>query len=102
MHKQNVPRKNFPRYKTFKDKTSQDIRSQGPNVPSDKASQGQNVPRTKRPKGKNVPKGPTLITKFSKTNFVSENWPQMYTEYSILGNELNLWIGVILTMGRLG
>ena len=51
-------------------------RPQGQNVPRHK------VPRTKRPKGQNIPgaKRPTLITKFSKANFVLENWPH------VLGN----------------
>ena len=59
----NVPRHNVPRDITSQDETSQDIRFQG-----------QNVPRTKHPKGT---KRPTLITKFSKTNFVLKNWPHM-------------------------
>ena len=83
VHRQNVPRQNVPSGKTSQDKTFQDIRSQGQNVPRDKTSQG-----TKRP---------TLITKFSKTNFGLENWPKM------LGNGRHPWtqfmIGVFLFWG---
>ena len=42
--------------------------------PRNKTSQGHNVPRDKTSLGT---KCPTLITKFSKTNFVLENWPHM-------------------------
>ena len=70
----NVPRQNVPR-----DKTSQDIRFQGQNVPREKTSLGQNVPGTKLPRDKmsQGTKRPALIIKFSKTNFVLENWPHM-------------------------
>ena len=55
MHIQNVLRQNVTR------QTSQDIRSQGQNVPGTKMSQGTKRPRDKtsqgRPKGKNVPRG---------------------------------------------
>ena len=55
-------------------KMSQDKTSQGKKVPRDKMSQGQNVPRDKTSQWTKLP---TLITKFSKTNFVLENWPHM-------------------------
>ena len=42
--------------------------------PRNKTSQGHNVPRDNTSLGT---KCPTLITKFSKTNFVLENWPHM-------------------------
>ena len=62
VHRQNIQRER-PKTKRPRDKMSQD-----------KTSQGQNVPR------QNVPgiKHPTLITKFSKINFVLENWPHMF------------------------
>ena len=62
-HRQNVP----------KDKTSQ-----GQNVPKDKTSQVQNVPRDKMSQGTKRPTPISVITKFSKTHFVLENWPYMY------------------------
>ena len=60
-------------------------RPKGQNVSRDKTSQGTKRPRNKTSQGHNVPrdktslgtKCPTLITKFSKTNFVLENWPHM-------------------------
>ena len=61
--------------------------SQGKKVPRDKMSQGQNVPRDKTSQWTKLP---TLITKFSKTNFVLENWPHM------LGNGPQFMIGVFL------
>ena len=73
MHRQNVPRQNVP-----KDKTSQDKTSQGQNVLKDKTSQVQNVPRDKMSQGTKRPTPISVITKFSKTHFVLENWPYMY------------------------
>ena len=71
--------------------------SQGQNIPRDKTSQ-----ETKRPKEK---KFYISISNFSKTDFVRRlghiglgNGPHMY-EYSMLGNELNLWIGLFLLWG---
>ena len=57
------------------------------------------VPGTKRPKIQNVQgtKRPTLITKFSKTKVVLENWPHM------LGNRphpcTQFMVGVFLVLG---
>ena len=70
-----------------RDNTSHDKRSQGKNTPRDKTSQRKNVPRDKTSQGR---QRPTLITKFSKTNFVLENWPHM------LGNGPQFMIGVFL------
>ena len=78
-------------------KTSQGTRDPKDIRSSDKTSKGQNVPRTKRPKGKNAPsnkmfqKTKNVLTGFSKTHVVLK-----------FRNELNLWIGVILILERLG
>ena len=57
-------------------------------LPRDIRSQGHKVPGTKRP---------TLLTKFSKTHFLLENWPQM------LGNGthpcIQFMIGLFLFWG---
>ena len=66
---QNVPRHKVPGTKHPKGK-----KVPGTKRHRDKTSQGQNVPRNKTYQGT---KRPTLITKFSKTNFVLENWPHM-------------------------
>ena len=63
-------------FRTYK--TSQDKTSQGQNVPKDKTSQVQNVPRDKMSQGTKRPTPISVITKFSKTHFVLENWPYMY------------------------
>ena len=89
VHRQNVPRQNVPRDKMSQDKTSSDIRSQGQNVPRDKTSQG---------KKNSTFQFPIFQKQILSAFFWNGlgNGPHMY---SMLGNELNLWIGLFLLWG---